>query len=99
MAMVWTIRRRLRLIEFPVRRAQPALPYRCMRLDRAEERDLAIVGIEQPQDKEDIGVDGFRGEQQAARNRSRDLGFGLEWRRLEGQSFAHRLVVELARHL
>ncbi len=82
-------------IERPVRGAQPPVGDGRIGIGRSLERDLVPVGVEETHDEEEVGVLRRRGDAQAGRHRSRDLGLLLERLGDEEQTVPHRLVGEL----
>ena len=61
-----------------MRRPQPPLGYRRMRVDGTLKCDLCALGIEDAHHGEYVGVCGFRGNEQLQGDGSGDLGLRLE---------------------
>ena len=78
-----------------MRRAQPTLCHRRVRIDRAGKSHLAQVRTENPENNEQIGVLGAGRNSQVRRQRPRDLGVFRERPGNERQSFAHRCKADL----
>src|SRR5215210_315053 len=71
--MVWSVLGAKILIEFAMGGSEPSLGDRRCRLNRAGERNLLIIQIEELNDQEEIGIDRLRRHKDLCRNRAGDL--------------------------
>ena len=88
---VGAVRRGALRIELSQRCPQPSLGDRGERVDRALEDDLAVLGAEDAEYQEQVGVVGGQGHDQAGREGAGDLGVDRERPGADPRAFGERM--------